>query len=87
MTGEGLERMNARCVRWAPTGEMALSDSVTDKIYFDEIELSQSKIDSYNNCPLAYFCQYDLGLSENERAEFDARNIGSFIHAILENFF
>lgn len=68
-------------------GEMALSDSVTDKIYFDEIELSQSKIDSYNNCPLAYFCQYDLGLSENERAEFDARNIGSFIHAILENFF
>jgi len=29
MTGEGLERMNVRCVRWAPTGEMALSDQET----------------------------------------------------------
>ena len=67
--------------------EMKLSDKITDRIYKDDIELSQSKIDSYNNCPLAYFCRYDLGLSENEEAEFDARNIGSFIHAILENFF
>ena len=66
---------------------MTLTEKVTSRIYPKEIELSQSKIDSYNNCPLAYFCRYDLGLSENERAEFDARNIGSFIHAILENFF
>ena len=67
--------------------EMTLADSVAKSIYGDVIELSQSKIDSYNSCPLAYFCRYNLGLSENERAEFDARNIGSFIHAILENFF
>jgi len=66
---------------------MSLTKKVTERIYRDDILLSQSKIDSFNTCPLAYFCRYDLGLSENEQAEFDARNIGSFIHAVLENFF
>ncbi len=51
------------------------------------ISLTQSRIDSYNNCPLGYFCRYTLALSPEERAEFDVRNIGTFIHAILENVF
>lgn len=52
-----------------------------------ELALTQSRIDSYTDCPLAFFCRYNLSLSEGEVAEFDARNIGSFIHAILESFF
>ncbi len=51
------------------------------------LTLSQTRIDSYVSCPFGYFCKYEIGLQEEERAEFDARNIGSFIHAILENFF
>ena len=51
------------------------------------LSLSQTKIDSYVNCPFGYFCKHIIRLTEEERAEFDARNIGSFIHAILENFF
>ena len=51
------------------------------------LSLSQTKIDSYVNCPFGYFCRFTLDLGEDERAEFDARSIGSFIHAILENFF
>ncbi len=66
---------------------MRLSESTLGMIYGADLTLSQTKIDTYNNCPLAYFCKYDLRLSENEKAQFDARNIGSFIHAILENFF
>ena len=49
--------------------------------------LSQSKIDKYVDCPFMYFCKYLIKLTREERAEFDSRNIGSFIHAILENFF
>lgn len=56
-------------------------------IYKKDMALTQSRIDSYNSCPLSYFCRYNLSLLEEERAEFDARNIGSFIHAILESFF
>ena len=66
---------------------MTLSLGGRDMIYNGPLRLSQSKIDSYNSCPLSYFCKYDLSLLPEERAEFDARNIGSFIHAILENFF
>ncbi len=51
------------------------------------ITLSQSRIDSYVKCPFGYYCRYVIGLKTDERAEFDSRNIGSFIHAILENFF
>lgn len=52
-----------------------------------EINLTQTKIDSFIKCPLNYFCKYTLSLSENERAKFGANNIGSYIHAVLENFF
>ena len=67
--------------------EITLSPDARRMIYDGPMRLSQSKIDSYNSCPLSYFCKYDLSLLPEERAEFDARNIGSFIHAILENFF
>ena len=62
-------------------GNMARTDRNTP------LNLSQSRIDSFNNCPFAHFCRYTLSLTAEERAEFDARNIGTFIHAILENVF
>ena len=49
--------------------------------------LSQTKIDTFVNCPLSYFCKYTLALSPEKKAEFDASGIGTLIHAILENFF
>ena len=51
------------------------------------LSLTQTRIDSYVNCPFGYFCRYTIGLTDDQRAEFDSRSIGSFIHAILENFF
>ena len=66
---------------------MALSDSITDENESRPITLSQTRIDSFVSCPLGYFCRFTVGLSEEKRAEFDAPGIGSFIHAILENFF
>lgn len=87
LIGAGYEKSVELANMKVENERLSLTDRVTGRIYPKEIELSQSKIDSYNTCPLAYFCRYDLKLSENEKAEFDARNIGSFIHAILENFF
>lgn len=49
--------------------------------------LTQTRIDTFVSCPLKYFCKFTLSLSEGERASFGANNIGSYIHAILENFF
>ncbi len=58
-----------------------------DVMYPGDLALTQTRIDTYVGCPFAYFLRYNLKLSENGRAEFDARNIGTFIHAMLENFF
>ncbi len=49
--------------------------------------LTQTAIDTFLSCPLKYFCQFTLSLSGGERARLGANHIGSFIHAVLENFF
>ena len=67
--------------------ELNLDSEVANEIYGGDIRLSQSAIDKYLSCPLSHFLQYALKLTEQRRAEFDARNIGTFIHAILESFF
>ncbi len=64
-----------------------LGENVKALLYSEDISLTQSKIDKYLDCPFAYFLGMNIHLSDNERAVFDARNIGTFIHAILENFF
>ena len=67
--------------------ELKLSKASLALLYGESIPLSQSKIDKFVGCPMSYFCSYNLKLSPEKRAEFDASNIGTFIHAVLENFF
>ncbi len=64
-------------------GELTLTKEGGDCVLY----LTQTAIDSFLSCPLKYFCQFTLSLSGSERAKFGANNIGSFIHAVLENFF
>lgn len=66
---------------------LKLSSDIASVIYDGDIALTQTRIESYVRCPLSYYLQYNIRLSENERAQFDARNIGTFIHSILEDFF
>lgn len=68
-------------------GNLSLGEDICREFSERNLSLTQSRIDSFVNCPLAYFCRYTISLSEEKRAEFDAPGIGSFIHAILENFF
>ena len=67
--------------------EITLSDSSLELLYGKKIPLTQSKLELYSKCPMCYFCTYDLKLKPTERAEFDSRNIGNFLHSVLENFF
>ena len=64
-----------------------LGEKYKGRLSGSPLSLSQTKIDTYVNCPLSYFCKYTVGLSEEKQAEFDASGVGSLIHAILENFF
>ncbi len=66
---------------------LKLSLESIDTLYGKSIPMTQSKLELFAKCPMNYFCTYNLGLKDNEKAEFDARNIGNFLHAVLENFF
>ncbi len=67
--------------------DMKLDGAYLDDLKAKELYLSQSRIDEYRSCPLAYFCGYTLSLSKERKAEFDSAGVGTFIHSILENFF
>lgn len=76
-----------------PQGELCeitcrLDPALASEMFRDDvINLTQSRIDKYEDCPFAYFCQYELGLDRKEKAEFNAASIGTMIHAVLEYFF
>ena len=67
--------------------DLSLSQDATGTLYKGALALTQSRIDSFVGCPLKYFCNYTLKLSPTGRAEFNAANIGTFIHEVLERFF
>lgn len=46
--------------------------------------MSASKADQYSSCPYAFFCKYGLSLRPEAKAELDPRNVGTFVHYVLE---
>lgn len=61
-----------------------LSQECADALYGDAFSLTQSKTDAYVQCPFLYLCRYELSLSENEPASLSFRDMGNYIHAVLE---
>ncbi len=64
-----------------------LSDEVAADLFPQRLNLTQSRIDAYADCPFAYFCRFALLLSDQKQAVFDAAGIGNLIHAVLEHLF
>ncbi len=50
------------------------------------LRLSPSGIERYRYCPFSYFGNYILKLKEKKKNRFATQEIGTFIHAILEQF-
>jgi len=67
--------------------ELSLGDDALGIIYKGDLYLSESRMQSFLDCPLSYFLKYVLKLGTDERAELKSNVIGSFIHCILEDFF
>lgn len=66
-----------------PRGPLRDKENI-DAIFGSKIRLSASKTDSFNSCRYQYFLKYGLNLKPQRRASFDALEIGTFIHEILE---
>lgn len=64
----------------------SVSEKAVQQIFGKRISLTQSRLEKYVLCGFDYYCSYVLGLRESRRTVFQANDIGSFIHYILESF-
>lgn len=70
-----------------PPSEQDLPPHVLADIFRgDSLWLSQSRIQTFVQCPYSYFCQYYLAPREREVARIDAADSGTFLHFVLEHF-
>ncbi|MBR6052993.1 MAG: PD-(D/E)XK nuclease family protein [Clostridia bacterium] len=70
-----------------PNSDLSVPISVASELFPNGMTLSHSRLEKIRKCPLSDFCSSVLKLNEIERAEFGANDIGSYVHAILEEFF
>lgn len=74
----GMER--ARCMERG-----RLSPQAVQTLYGSAIRMSASRMDQVKKCHFGYFMQYGLRAKERKSAGFEAPEIGTFIHYLLEN--
>ena len=66
--------------------DLRLTRCGAEQQYPGDINLTQTRIQSYKKCPLSDFCQFILRLHQPEKAAFRADSAGTFVHAVLEKF-
>lgn len=62
-----------------------LSPEAVRSLYGKSVPMSASRMDQVKSCHFAYFMQYGLRAKERKAAGFEAPEIGTFIHYLLEN--
>ena len=63
-----------------------LSATAVRRLYGTRLHGSVSRLETFNNCPFAYFVAYGLGLQEREVYKLAAPDVGSFFHDALDMF-
>ena len=61
-----------------------LSPAAVETLYGHSYRMSASRIDKLSSCHFAYFMQYGLRAKERTPAGFDAVQVGTFLHYVLE---
>ena len=62
-----------------------LSRSAVRALYGDRVSMSASRLERMRSCHFAYFMEYGLKARPRTPAAFDAPQIGTFLHFLLEN--
>ncbi|MBR5093721.1 MAG: PD-(D/E)XK nuclease family protein [Oscillospiraceae bacterium] len=75
----------AKLERAAALGRGKLSPEAVEALYGKRLYLSASRIDRFASCRFSYFCQYGLKAKPYEPAGFQPPEIGTFMHAVLED--
>ena len=79
--GAVLDRMaSARAM-----GRGRLSPEAVRSLYGGTVAMSASRLDKVKTCHFGYFMEYGLWAKERKTAKFEAPEIGTFLHYLLEN--
>lgn len=62
-----------------------LSPAAVQALYGKRVSMSASRLERMRSCHFAYFMEYGLRAKKREAAAFDAPQIGTFLHYLLEN--
>lgn len=71
---------------WYAKKEAGISQAVAALLYGDTLLSSISRMEKYASCAYSFFLQYGLLLREREMYGFEASDIGTIFHGVLENF-
>ncbi|NLO47420.1 MAG: ATP-dependent nuclease subunit B [Clostridiales bacterium] len=67
----------------SPRGE--LSKTSVSKLFGETFHISATRAEKYNTCRFSYFMQYGLRAKPRKRAGFEAPEMGTLVHYVLEN--
>ena len=62
-----------------------LSPAAVETLYGRRLRMTASRTDKVRQCHYAYFLQYGLRAKERRESAFDAPEIGTFLHYVLEH--
>ena len=62
----------------------SLSPERVEELYGKTLSISPTRADAFLSCRFSYFLRYGLRLNEREKADFEAPELGSYMHYILE---
>ncbi len=63
----------------------SLSRAAVQALYGERISMSASRLERLRSCHFSYFMEYGLRAKPREAAAFDAPQIGTFLHYLLEH--
>ena len=66
--------------------DLRLSEETAALLTKGDLALTQSRLNDYVKCHFSYFCKHLLKLGEEKTPQFDAADIGTLVHHILEYF-
>lgn len=62
-----------------------LSENSVRLLYGNNLRINATRADRYYSCKYSYFCRYGLKANPYKSAQFDASEIGTFVHYVLEH--
>ncbi len=84
----GQERYQASLAAMERAGRLkrgALSREAVRLLYGEKMTMTASRMERMRSCHFAYFMEYGLKAKPREAASFDAPQIGTFLHYLLEH--